>query len=174
MLKGKKILMVVAPQNFRDEEFSGPKKIFEDAGASVVVASTTMSTATGMFGMKVKPDIVISQVDSTQYDAIVVVGGSGSKQYLWGDTGLQDLISKANREGKVIGAICLSPVILARAGILEGKSATVFPSGDALDELKRGGAIYVDRDAVVSGNIVTGNGPEAAETFGNKIFEKIK
>lgn len=173
-MEDKKILMVIAPQNFRDEEFSEPKKVFEGEGFSVVVASTTTSTATGMFGTKVTPDINTSQVDMKEFDALVIVGGSGSKQYLWDDKGLRNLIIEASRENKVVGAICLSPAALARAGVLEGKSATVFPSGDAIEELKRNGAIYVDKEIVVSGNIITGCGPEAAKAFGERIVEKIK
>ena len=60
----------------------------------------------------------------------------------------------------VAAAICLSPVALSYTGILDGKSATVFPDNDALSELKKGGAIYVDEDVVASGNIVSAIAPE--------------
>jgi protease I len=174
MLEGKNILMVIAPQNFRDEEFLEPKKIFEDAGAKVVVASPSLSVATGMLGAKVTPNITISEVNINEYDAIVVVGGIGSKQYLWENEELRGLVKKASNQGKIVSAICLSPAILARAGLLEGKNATVFPSGDAIEELNKGGAVYISRDVVVSGNIVTANGPDAAREFGNKVVEKLK
>ena len=38
-LVGKKILMVIAQQDFRDEELFEPKEVFESAGASVFVAA---------------------------------------------------------------------------------------------------------------------------------------
>ena len=52
-LEGKKILMVIAQQDFRDEELFEPKEVFEGAGASVFVAAPRKETATGMLGGKV-------------------------------------------------------------------------------------------------------------------------
>lgn len=42
--------------------------------------------------------------------------------------------------GKVLGAICIAPRILAEAGVLKGKKATVWHS--EAEALKRKGAIY--------------------------------
>jgi len=92
-----------------------------------------------MLGGEVQPDFAISDVNASEFDAVVVVGGSGSPKYLWDDTQLRNLVRDAYADGKVVAAICLSPVVLARAGILTGKSATVFPSTDAVAELTKGG-----------------------------------
>ena len=145
-LEGKKILMVIAQQDFRDEELFKPKEVFEGAGASVFVAAPRNETATGMRGGKVQPDFAISDVNASEFDAVVVVGGSGSPKYLWDDTQLRNLVKDAYADGKVVAAICLSPVVLARAGILKGKSATVFPSSDAVAELKKGGCNLQGRE----------------------------
>ncbi|MFQ6137017.1 MAG: DJ-1/PfpI family protein [Candidatus Hydrothermarchaeales archaeon] len=170
----KKILMVIAPRNFRDEEILRPKKIFEDSGAEVVVASTSTGTAMGMLGARIDPDISLDQVDAKDYDAIVVVGGGGSKQYLWDNALLQDIVREAHGEGKVVAAICISPVVLAKAGLLKGKEATVFPSSDTHRELEKNGAIISSQETVVSGNIVTGRGPESAEEFGYRVIETLR
>jgi protease I len=74
---------------------------------------------------------------------------------------------------KVVAAICLSPVVLARAGILKGKDATVFPSNDAVEELKNAGVKYVDKPVVISGKIITARDPKAAEEFAKTIAEEI-
>ena len=58
-LSGKKVLMIIAHQDFRDEEFKEPYSLFTDEGASVVIASTDTGEAQGMLGMKVKPDILV-------------------------------------------------------------------------------------------------------------------
>ena len=44
---------------------------------------------------------------------------------------------------------------LAKAGIMEGKSATMYTWDDGIKELEKYGAKYVDEDIVVSENIVT-------------------
>jgi len=173
-LEGKKILMVIAQQDFRDEELFKPKEVFEGAEASVFVAAPRNETATGMLGGKVQPDFAISDVNTSEFDAVVVVGGSGSPKYLWDDTQLRNLIRDAYEDGKVVAAICLSPVVLARAGILKGKEATVFPSTDAVAELKKGGAIYKDESVVIAGRIVTGRDPASAEAFANAIASLLR
>lgn len=74
-------------------------------------------------------------------------------------------------QDKVLGAICIAPVILANAKVLEGKNATVFPDG--ADVLKQNGANYIDVNVIVDGKIITGNGPEAAEDFGRALVKLL-
>ena len=173
-LGDKSILMVIAPKDFRDEELFEPKEIFEEKGAKITVASTSTDTAKGMLSGTVKPDLKISDVNVEEYDVIVIVGGVGSEEYLWGDEELRILVKEAYNKDKIVSAICLSPVVLARAGILEGKQATVFPDREAIDELKRNGANYLDRSVVVSDGVITGRDPESAEEFALKIWDTLK
>ncbi|MFQ5835431.1 MAG: DJ-1/PfpI family protein, partial [bacterium] len=83
-LKGKKVLIIIAERNFRDEELLKPRKILEDRGVKVTVASTSLQDARGMLGATVKPDILLSSVKVQDYDVITFVGGSGASQY-WND-----------------------------------------------------------------------------------------
>lgn len=170
---GKKVVMVIAPQNFRDEEFSQPKAILQQKGIFPVVASTTRDTARGMLGLTVTPDITISDIDVAAYDAIVLVGGTGSQQFLWGNDALRKVVQGACAQDKVVAAICLSPVVLARAGVLQGQKSTVFPTPETIEELRKGGAIYEASKVVVSGAIITGSGPEAAQDFGYALADKL-
>ncbi len=107
-LSGSKILMVIAPKEFRDEELLTPKKLLSEAGASVIVASTTADEAKGMLGAKIKPDIVLSSALASDYDCVIVVGGMGSPEFLWNNAQLHSLIQEMDREEKVVAAICLS------------------------------------------------------------------
>jgi protease I len=174
IMEGKKILMIVAPENFRDEEFLEPKKVFEDNDATVVVASKGVQEAKGMFGAIAKIDLDISEVNVDEYDAIVFVGGSGSSIYYTDQTAL-NIAREAFNKGKVIGAICIAPGILANAGILDGKRATIWDSGDGQYKniLEKGGAQYTGKNVEQDGNIITANGPHAAREFGEKIVEAL-
>lgn len=172
--RGKKILMVVAQEQFRDEEFFIPKQLFEAAGAEVTVAAEFTETAKGVLGGTVVPDVRLSDARMGDYDAIVISGGGGSKKYLWNNMHLQKLVKDAYAEDKVVSAICISPVVLARAGILKGKKSTVFESPDTLREFKEYGAILENRDVVISGRIVTGRDPKSAEAFGKAVLEALK
>lgn len=171
---GKKILMVIAQQGFRDEELLVPQREFTKNGFLVTVASTGPGEAVGKLGAKVKPDTEVSKVNFLDYDAIVVVGGPGSYEYLWDNKILHRGLADAQVKGKVVSAICISPVVLARAGVLKGIKATVFPDPDGIKELKKAGATYVARPVVVDGKIVTGDGPGAAEKFAQEIMKLLK
>lgn len=174
MADSKKILMVIAQENFRDEEYLDPRKVFEKSGYGVTVASNTRDTAKGMKGGKVNPDIAIADADASNYDAIVVVGGGGSRQYLWDNVKLRSLVKEADKAGKVVAAICISPVVLAKAGLLKGKNCTVFNDSQCVKLLKKNGAKYADRDVIREGKIVTGRDPKAATRFGEAVLEALK
>lgn len=153
-----RIAMTIAPVNFYDKEYIEPRAIFTHNKAEVIVASITKAIAIGRDGFKVQPDVVISDLNADNFDAIVLIGGRGVIKYLWDNQKLQNLVKDANNKNKVIAAICLSPAILAHAGILKGKKA---------------GVNYIDKEVVVDGNIVTGNGPDSAKAFGLKAWEVI-
>ena len=170
-IDGKKILMIIANKNFRDEELQGPQKIFIKQGAEVTIASSSLSTATGMLGAEAKPDILIDDVKVEDYDAIVFVGGSGASEY-WNDSTAHKIAKEAVESNKILCAICIAPVTLANAGVLKGKSATVFSS--EAGKLRTKGANYTGKDVEVDGNIITGNGPNAAKKFGEAIVKALQ
>ena len=170
----KKILMVVAQKDFRDEEFFDPRDVFEDVGITITVASSTTKEAIGMLGGTVVPDIAISDVVIADYDAIVISGGGGSKEYLWNNVALHELVLQAFEMEKVVAAICVSPVILAKAGILEGKRATVFGDQASIAELEKAGAVYEDEDVIVVDYIITARDPASAMKFGKAVLEALK
>lgn len=170
-LSSKKILMIIAPKDFQDQEFSKPKQMLEAEGAKIVVASSTLKTATGIHGMKVKPDLTLKEAKATDYDAVIFVGGSGATIYA-DDPQALSLAIEAQKHGKIVGAICVAPVILAKAGVLEGKKATVSVFGK--NDLMKAKATYTGKNVEVDGKIVTGKGPAAAEEFGKAILEALQ
>jgi protease I len=166
----KRVLMVIAPNDFRDEEFFDTKKILEEAGIQVTVVNSTGQPSKSMFGKIVTPDRNFYNIDTEEYDAIVFVGGLGTPVY-FDNKQAHNLAKEFNESGKIVAAICLSPVILARAGILSGKKATVFPS--SRNDIKAVGT-YTGNKVEKDDNIITGSGPEAAVDFGKAIVEALK
>ena len=61
-IEGKKVLMVIAPDKFRDEELFKPKEIIEANGGTVTIASLKARPCTGMMGGTVTPDIEVIDV----------------------------------------------------------------------------------------------------------------
>lgn len=171
MAQTKNILMIIASQNFRDEELLKPKQIFEKQGFKVTIASSSLNTATGMLGAKVKPEITIENVNVKNYDAVVFVGGVGATEYFQNPLALK-IVRDTVKQDKILAAICIAPRILAEAGVLKGKKATVWKS--EANALKSKQAIYTAEDVTVDGKIVTASGPHAAEAFGNAIVKLLK
>ncbi len=170
-IMAKKVLMVVAPVNFRDEECLEPKKTFESKGMNVTIASKGVKTAKGALGASLPVGIDLSEVDVSEYDAVVFVGGPGAAVY-FNNSAAMKIARDAAAQGKVLAAICIAPSILANGGVLEGVNATSFPSEKSNLEAK--GANYTGADLTVDGNIITANGPAAAKKFGNAIVEALR
>ena len=171
-LTGKKVLMVIAPKNFRDEELALPKKLLEKKGAEITIASTTLDEAEGMLGAKVTPTALIKDVKTESFDAIVFIGGNGAR-VLFEDRDAHRLARNAKAQGKVLGAICLAPVILANAGVLKDQKATVYPTDETKRLLKEGGAITLKKAVVEDGLLITANGPNTAARFGDAIIRAL-
>ncbi|MBU2561457.1 MAG: DJ-1/PfpI family protein [Nanoarchaeota archaeon] len=169
-ISGKSILMVIAPEGFRDEEFLEPERVFESARADVTVASKGVSVAKGKLGATVEVDIDISDVNVDDYDAVVFVGGPGASIYFDDPTALK-IAKDAYESGKLTAAICIAPSILANAGVLEGHKATAFESESENVASKSAG--YTGEPVTVDGKIVTANGPDAAKRFGQEIVKML-
>lgn len=162
----KKVLAVIAFRGFRDEEYDVPKKSLEAAGFRVVTASTERGTASGKLGMSATVDILHTEAVADDYAAVVFVGGPGSPGY-WDDPVAHDLIKRMAAAGKVVAAICSACVTLARAGVLAGRRATVWPGdGELLRPLV---GEYTAAECERDGNFLTGNGPGAAKRFGETL-----
>jgi protease I len=171
-LSNKTVLMVIAPSDFRDEELFVPKEFLEENGAKVVIASEKRGTANGMFGGVTSVDLPVSGITIGDYDAVVFVGGSGVESHrLYEDGAYLKLAADADGAEKIVGAICLGPMIPAGAGLLSKKNATVFSSGVAY--VTDHGANYTGKAVTVDGRIVTAEGPHAAEEFARAIAEAI-
>ena len=168
-LTGKKVLMVIPHTQFRDEEFFEPKKIFEAEGATVTVASTTVRTCHGTQGGSVQSTAAIADAKSEDFDAIVICGGPSVPHFFWNDKKLGELAAAMSAAGKVVAAISLSIIVLAKAKLLAGKNATVYFLPQALQELKTAGATYVDDPLVIQEKLILAEGPTESARFGQAI-----
>lgn len=169
-LTGKKVVMIIAPENFRDEELLEPKGILTEKGAEVKVACASLETAKGMLGAEVSPDMLIGDIKPEDWDAIILVGGTGASKY-WDDESIHSLLNEAVKQNKIVGAICIAPVTLANAGILSGKKVTVYSS--ETKKLADKGAQCTGKDVERDGNLITASGPPAAKEFGNVIAQAL-
>lgn len=166
----KRILMLIAQYDFRDEEYEIPKEVFEQAGFDVKTASEQRGEARGKLNIIVEADFAFCEININDYDVFVFVGGTGIAHYFHNEK-LLTLARGGFEVGKIIAAICYAPTILANAGILQGKRATAHD--DQRATLIQKGAQFTGISVEVDGNIITANGPKAAHEFAEKIVEML-
>lgn len=160
------IIVFIANNDFQDDEYNIVKEELESADIGMKIVAPEMNECHGVNGTIVEPDMTSDEVNYDDFAGIVYIGGPGTDKIL-DHTGAQELAIAFNRAGKVVAAICWAPAVLARAGILKGKKATVW-SG-AKDDLIKGGAQFTGEAVTVDGNIVTADGPDSSATFGQTI-----
>jgi len=167
-----KALYIIAQDGFQDHEFSASKAELDNAGHEITVASFSTDIAKGTFGSEVKPDITLDDVNADDYDLVTIIGGGGMIKLVQDQT-IINIVKDMKTKGKIISAICIAPMLLANAGVLQGKKATVYETPESVKALQDGGAEFTGESVTVDGDTITGNGPPAAEEFGKKLVEAL-
>jgi protease I len=168
--KTKKVVLIIAPENFRDEELFNTQNALTDINAEITIASSKTGSIKGMLGGKAEAAMLIDDITVDDYDAVVFIGGSGAKEYFNNKIAL-NIARQAKEKNKLLAAVCIAPTILANAGILKNVRVTSFPSEQGL--LKKAGASFTGADVEKDGLIITGSGPKASEKFGKALADAL-
>ncbi len=165
--------MIIAQEGYQDIEYGEPKEVFESAGFEVITASKTQGLAKGSLGGTTEAEIALGEVETKDFDAIVFIGGPGAVVYQH-DEEAHRIVSEALEEEKILAAICIAPTILAYAGGLKDKKATVWNGdGEQSKILEAQGAEYAAESVVVEGRTVTADGPSSAKDFARNIINLL-
>jgi len=153
-LARKRALLVVAPTGFTDHEFLQPKVVLEAEGVEVVACSTSRGSCRGSAGTVVHADLSLGEARAQDYDALIVVGGVGSREYLWHNAKLLSLLKEAQEQGRIVAAIGRARHCLANAGLFSGD----FAFGPPVE---------------VDGNIIAGRPPATTPGWSSKAFAQV-
>lgn len=164
------VVMVIAPEVFRDEEYFEPKAVLEQRGARVVTASTAPGKCIGKLGAVAVADISVAEAALRDWSAVVFVGGGGAAVF-FDDATAHELAARVHESAGIVSAICIAPSTLAHAGMLEGITATAFPS--QREDLVQHGARWSTGPVTIDAPFITANGPEAAIAFGEAICDVL-
>lgn len=170
-----KVLLLIAQEGFQTKEYHDPKRVLEEAGHIVVTASISGGIATSNVGEKTPVDLMLRDVNAADYDAVFIVGGPGAIRFLDNDETVRIMKEVLARGSMFYGAICVSPRILSKAGVLQGKKATGWDGDGKLAGIfDSGGAIYERAPVVTDGRVITADGPSSAQEFGRAIALVLK
>lgn len=144
--------------------------ILRRAKANVVVASVEKTLGVmASQGTKIVADKLISDIQESAHDLIILPGGTAGAERLSKSRILKKLLKEQNSAGRIYGAVCSSPAILHKQGLLKDKKATAHPS--ALNKLKDGAVN--DAVVVIDGKVITSEGLATVTDFALAIVSKL-
>lgn len=107
--------------------------------------------------------------EANDADAVLFVSGFGTRERIADQSWLDRFQLNPNRQ--VIGSICSGSLIMAKLGLLEGKTATTYPTVKAtLEDL---GVEVVEKPFVAHGNVGTAGGCLAQQYLIGWVIEKL-
>ena len=168
-------VLILATDGFEQSELFEPRQALIDAGAQVTLASLETASIQGMEhdekGRTITPDIVVDEVDSTDYDALLLPGGVANPDKLRMNERAVAIASEFMDDDKIVAAICHGPWLLAEADVVDGRTLTSWPS--IRTDLANAGAEVVDREVVVDGNLITSRKPDDLPAFNKALIEAL-
>lgn len=156
-------ILIIATDGFEDSELLEPLRMLRERGADVTLASLEQREIKGDNGATIMPDAEIAGIDSKDFDALLLPGGTKNPDTLRMEEQVVYTVKKFADAGKPLAAICHGPWLLVEADVIRGRTVTGWPS--IRTDLRNAGADVVDREVVVDGNIVTSRKPEDIPAF---------
>lgn len=168
----KKALLILA-DGFEEIEALTPVDILRRAGVDLVIAGLSGMQQTSARGVRVGCDVLFPDARflAASFDALILPGGGKGADNLAGSERVRAFLLEMHASGKIVAAICASPaVVLARTGVLDGRTATCYPGMETGFGIK---TAFSDRPVVVDGNIVTSRGAGTSLAFSLTLVELL-
>lgn len=160
------MVIVLLADGFEEIEALTPVDMLRRANIEVRTVGIGAKVATGSHGIQVVCDMTADEVDPKSVDMAVFPGGMPGALNLDSSPFTDKIIAAVKENGGRLAAICASPLIFGRRGLLCGKRATCYPGFEG--ELK--GATVIDAQVVTDGYITTGRAMGASIDFSKELI----
>jgi protease I len=168
-LHGRRVAILVEDL-YQDQEVWYPYYRLTEAGIETVFVGTGKPEYRGKYGYPLSPHTSAERVSAEEFDGLVVPGGY-APDILRRFPEVLRLVKEADRQGRVLGAICHAGWVLCSAGVLRGRTVTCFSA--IKDDVVNAGATYVDREVVRDRNLVTSRKPDDLPAFMRTFLEAL-
>lgn len=171
--------VIITAEGFEDEEVIYPVIRLKEAGFDVHIATKEKKYVNGRLNFPL--ELIIRyygtlvdslSLDPKNYDLVLIPGGFEAPDRVRQIPQVLEFVRKMHKQKKIVSAFCHGPWVLISAGILKGKKATCYPG--IIDDLKNAGAVYIDKPAVIDGNIITARHPRDVGDLMKSILAKFK
>jgi len=163
-------VLVPLAEGFEEIEAVNVIDILRRADVQVVTAGLKGGLVEGSHKIKVLPDSSLDKIDFRDFDGLILPGGSPGFVNLGNDERILNMVREMDRAGKYVAAICGAPSVLIKAQVLQGRKATVSPSGKAQVQAC---AEFCEDRVVVDRNLITSRSPGTAMEFALKLVEVL-
>ena len=169
-------VLILATDGFEQAELFEPRQALLDAGVKVTLASIKTDPIQGMQhdvkGKTITPDLLIDDVDTEDYTALLLPGGVANPDTLRMNDRAIEIIEEFVDDDKLVAAICHAPWLLIEADVVEGKRMTSWPS--LRTDLANAGADVVDEEVVRDGQFITSRNPDDIPAFNAAILAALQ
>lgn len=166
-------VLILATDGFEESELFDPRQALLDAGAQVTLASIGTEPIQGVRndkeqGREITPDLTLGQVDSDDYDMLLLPGGVANPDKMRTEDEAVEIVADFMEDDKIVAAICHGPWLLVEADAVDGRRVTGWPS--IRTDLENAGADVEDAAVVVDGNLITSRKPDDIPAFNQAII----
>ena len=163
------MIYMLLTDGFEDIEALETLDIMRRAGLDAKTVGLSSDKVVSSHNVTVLCDLVFDDTDFSDITMLILPGGPGHTAFSRSEKVL-DLIKSTYEKGIYIAAICASPSIIGKIGLLKGRRFTCFPG---FEDMVKGG-IYSPEKVVSDGKFITARGAGAASDFGFEIVRLFK
>jgi putative intracellular protease/amidase len=163
--KAKQVLIITFPW-FGESPYSETRTILENKGIKILVASSSLDPMPGFEKkLTVKPDVLLSQVLTAEYDAIVFIAAA---RYEGDNADAVRIAKEGAAEGKVLASYGYAIATLIKAEVLNAKRVAAM-SGSFESSAQKAGATISTTTLEQDGRIITASHRSDCQPFAQAI-----
>ena len=184
MVTKRKKILIITDDAGESYEILYAKHRFEEEGWTSHIAATKkkrLNTVIHDFepgwntyierpGYLINADISISQAKSSNYDALLLIGGR-APEFLRHNSNLLKLVKDFDKKSKWIFSICHGIQIMIAAGITRGRKLTCYTN--IRFEVEQAGAKWINKESIIDDNFITAQTWESHPEFYRDIFTEL-
>ena len=163
---------ILAENDYEDMELQYPLYRMKEEGALVTVVGTgSAESYKGKYGLPVKVDTTADKVKADQFDGLIIPGGwapDRMRRY----PAMVSFVRDMDSQKKLVATICHGGWMLCSAKNVKGRTLTAVSA--IKDDLENAGAVFVDREVVRDGNLVTSRVPADLPAFCRMIVDVLE